>query len=142
MGKGSTDSYVGEFINIVGIILRQGSKGGFLLALFSQGMYSVSLLFENSVTSSLVGPKRNVPFDLAELINAGYHIPVTGSIYDFSSNLSHLIYELNKLNIKMNPRRIEIRFTETMNDHRKLVENRYSFFSFQLQMGKISLNNR
>jgi hypothetical protein len=70
MGKGSTNSYIGEFINVVGIILRQGSKGGSLLALFSLGMYSISLLFENAVTSSLVAPKKNDQFDLVQLVNA------------------------------------------------------------------------
>jgi hypothetical protein len=135
MGKGSTNSYVGEFINVVGIILRQGSKGGYLLALFSLGMFSVSLLFENAVTSSLVAPKKNDQLDLVQLVHAGYHIIVTGSTHEFGSNLPHLQYELNKLNIQMNLRRIETRFPE-MNNPRELVESKCSYFFISTLKGK------
>jgi hypothetical protein len=91
-----TSSYLGEAFNVVGIILRQGSNSGFVLALFNLGMYCVSLLFGNTTTSSIVAPGKHTPFDLAELVNEGYRILVIAqTTNEFASELPYLLDKFN-----------------------------------------------
>jgi hypothetical protein len=95
-------SYVGSIVNIVGIVLRQGSYQGFLLAIFSLGMYMVSLLFENALMSGLVVPDKDPVLDVAELIDAGYRILFHGEMNGFNSHLPFLLDELIKFNVTYN----------------------------------------
>jgi hypothetical protein len=85
---GGLMSYIRLFVNVLGILFRQGSYKGFLLTAFSLWTYSVSLLFENALMSGLVVPNRNPVLDLAELINAGYRIL---SHFVYSSLIHHLL---------------------------------------------------
>jgi hypothetical protein len=120
-----TKAYIAEFINVMGVTLRQGSYKGFLLALFSLGMFFISLLFENILTSCLVAPKENPPLDLAELINAGYRILITPG---FSSNLPYLLEEFDKLNVTFNLNLVAIRSANGKNNYRAVVGDKSSIF--------------
>jgi hypothetical protein len=128
MGKG-TPTYTGEAFNVFGIILRQGSNKGFLLALFSLGMSSVSLLFENTVTSSLVAPKNNPTFDLVELVDEGYRILITGpTSNEFGSQLPFLQDEFFKCNLTLFLDSVALQSTEIMNNPRTFAEDKFSKF--------------
>jgi hypothetical protein len=124
-----TKTYIAEFINVMGVILRQGSYKGFLLALFSLGMFSNSLLFENILTSCLVAPTENPPLNLAELIDAGYHILVPGNTTPgFSSNLPYLLEEFEKLNVTFNLNLVAIRSSNGKNNSRTFEGDKSSIF--------------
>jgi hypothetical protein len=142
MGKG-THTYIGETINVLGIVLRQGSNKGFLLALFSLAIYSVSLLFEDSVTSSLVASKKNPPFDLAELISAGYRILITGqTTNEFGSHLPFLQDEFDKFNVTFILSLVRTAYPETVNNPRIFVEDKFSFFFIATETGKDVIQQR
>jgi hypothetical protein len=124
-----TKTYIGELTNVMGVILRQGSYKGFLLALFSLGMFSISTLFENIVTSYLVAPKKNPPLDLVELINAGFRIFVTDNTTPgFSSNLPYLQEEFDKFNVTFNLNLVAIRSSKGKNNSRTFEEDKSSIF--------------
>jgi hypothetical protein len=123
-------SYLGEVIYGFGIILRQGSNRGFLLVLFSLGIYSVSLLFENTLTSRLVAPKKTLPFDLAELIGAGYRNLINGqTTTEFASHLPYLFEEFEKFNLTFKQSLVEIVNTDILKNPRTFSEDKLSYFS-------------
>jgi hypothetical protein len=129
-------SYLGEVINGFGIILRQGSTRGILLALFSLGMYSVSLLFENTLTSRLVAPRKTPPFDLAELIGAGYRILINGqTTTEFASHLPYLLEEFDKFNLTFKQSLVEIVNTDILKNPGTFVEDKFSYFSIATGTG-------
>jgi hypothetical protein len=131
------DNVIGAVINVLGIILRQGSNKGLCLAIFSLGMYYATMLFENTLTSNLVVPKKNPPFDLAELMNAGYRILITGkSENEFGSHLPFLQEEFKKLNLTFSPSLVEIFNTEKVNNPRTFMQDKFSYFFISTESGK------
>jgi hypothetical protein len=130
--KRTHDNVLRAVNNVLGIILRQGSNKGFFLAIFSLGMYYVTMLFENTLTSNLVVPKKNVPFDLAELINAGYRILITGqSENEFGSHLPFLQEAFKKLNLTFSPSLAEIFNAEKVNNPCTFMQDKFSYFLAQ-----------
>jgi hypothetical protein len=131
------DNIIEAVINVLGIILRQGSNKGLCLAIFSLGMYYVTMLFENTLTSNLVVPKKNLPFDLAELMNAGYRILIPGqSENEFGSHLPFLKEEFKKLNLTFSPSVVEIFNTERVNNPRTFIQDKFSYFFISTESGK------
>jgi hypothetical protein len=129
-------SYVNLVINLLGIILRQCSYKGFLLAIFSLGMFSVSSIFENQLMSSLVVPDNNHVLDLAELLNAGYRILFHGKVSEFGSHLPFLRDEFNKFNVTYNENMVQLFDASIISGPSTFASDKYSRFFVSTPAGK------
>jgi hypothetical protein len=99
-------------------------------------MYYVTGLFENTLTSNLVVPKKNLPFDLAELVNVGYRILITRqSENEFGSHLPFLQEEFKKLNPTFSPSLVEI-FNAEINNPCTFMQDKFSYFFISTESGK------
>jgi hypothetical protein len=95
-------------------------------------MYSVSLLFGNTVTSSIVAPGKHPPFDLAELVNEGYRILVIAqTTNEFASELPYLLDEFDKFYLTFDLSLVESPNMENMNTRRTFAEKKVRIFLFQ-----------
>jgi hypothetical protein len=135
-------SYVESVINLLGIILRQGSYKSFLLAVFSLGMFSVSLIFENKLMSSLVVPDKNPVLDLAELVDAGYRILFHGKVSEFGSHLPFLRDEFDKFNVTYNESIVQMSDASITNKPSTFVSDKFSRFFMSTPAGKRVLLQR
>jgi hypothetical protein len=73
-------SFVEIVVRVLGILLRECTYKGFLLAIFSLRRYSISLIFENKLRSSLVVPEKHPAIDhasyfMGRLVNLGLPCP-------------------------------------------------------------------
>jgi hypothetical protein len=133
---GGLMSYIGLFINVLGILLRQGSYKGFLLTAFSLWTYSVSLLFENALMSGLVVPNRNPVLDLAELTNAGYRILFHGGMNEFGSHFPYLRDEFHKFGVTYNKSLVKTSNASIANNPRTFAIDKFSSFIISTTAGK------
>jgi hypothetical protein len=76
--------------DIAEILIRQGSCKCCLIAIFSLGIFIVSTVFENSLTSSLIVPNMETECTLSDLIKLGYRILYVGGSMAFGSQLVYV----------------------------------------------------
>jgi hypothetical protein len=101
-------SFVEIVVRLLGILLRECTYKGFLLAIFSLSRYSVSLILENKLRSGLVVPDKHPAIDHAGLVDAGSRILFHGKVSEFGPHLPFLQDEFDKFNVTGNENSVNI----------------------------------
>jgi hypothetical protein len=128
-GKVGLESFMLTLTDMVGISIRQGSFNGVGLAVFSLGMFVISVLFENMLMSTLVVPSVSAIFDLATFAQGNYEILIhSASKVEFNSTRGFLMQELNATNSTVAYNSIQPYNADKWNNSEAFINNRFSVF--------------
>jgi hypothetical protein len=116
--------------DIVEIVIRQGNCKSCLIAFFSLGIFIVYIVFENSLTSSLIKPDVEKELIISDLIKLGYRILYVGSSVVFGSQLMHVERLFNMSNVHLKEDNVERLTDKLWNDPESFSTRKLALFAF------------
>jgi hypothetical protein len=127
--------YISFGVDVIGIVIRQGSCKFCIIALFSIGIFIVSTLFENSLTSGLIVSTAERELQLSELIESGYRILYTGNSIAFGSQLVYVKKLFNLSNVYLREENLQLLTTEAWDDPQSFSTRKLAYFAFVTPAG-------